>query len=479
MDKIGFDNPAGGSSEPYVHTLELSARELKSKEIEIAKKARLNKFYTDLHQTRKNAYNLDMNFLDSSKDNIKYKRSKVHNHLKKATCCATSEAFRSLPTNEHFKTGANFCKSKICATCNAILSKKRQNLLTNYLIANYENHYFYMITFTKKASGKRDFLPVLNLVKNRRAFMKRCAVKNGNGLELSEKGTPRKDKEYFNLFDFGYVGGFSNIELKISSKNDKSLHEHIHMIIVSKKRIDFNDFTPKIKRAWYKITGDSHVVNVKSIFAKIDNKFIDWSPNLPIEQKEKVFRKSISEAIKYPLKPSQANLQKLGIGFLNQFLGCKSRLYARHGELYGVKSLCMDYKDLDKLSEQDTTLFSPSTGETFDKENTEISITKQDNAKSKFYIEYPKPTLLEPKPEPIVTIYFEFQDLSKVKTFDNMQDAQIYLSRIELLFSEGNIIKSDTPAPNQNIESVAPISDGRIKIDMNIAEASFENEITL
>ena len=279
----------------------------------------------------------------------------IGNKLKK---CATYAGLRELPTGELFRIGGNYCKCKACSVCSYLVSMKRKKAILHYFQENpaaLAGRYVYHMVFTLKhdqATRSGDYTQEL------KEHFKR--LRDG-------RGTRQFWKDHVE-------GGFYSMEVignQSPNPKDKSLHIHLHVILVSPQRLEKTRFARVIRSAWVRMTGDSNQVFLERVYRLTDEgKKEFYFPGMGQEALEQAF----AESVKYTLK-LDFEYQGISPETLAGLFKPHKRFFGFFGSLYGKGIATFDHEQISELSSEKNGLFSPSTGEIFEPEQTRLLIT--------------------------------------------------------------------------------------------------------
>lgn len=279
--------------------------------------------------------------------------------------CANYAGLRELPTGELFRIGGNYCKCKACTVCSYLVSMKRKKAILNYFQENpaaLAGRYVYHMVFTLKHDETTRAGDYTQELKN---HFKR--LRDG-------RGTRQYWKDHVE-------GGFYSMEVignQSQNPNDSSLHIHLHVILVTRLKLEKTRFERVIRRAWVRMTGDSNQVFLERVYRLTDEgKKQYYYPGLGQDALEQAF----AESVKYTLK-LDFEYQGISPETLAGLFTPHKRFFGFFGSLYGKGIATFDHEQISELSSEKNGLFSPSTGEIFEPGETRLLITPFWNLRS-------------------------------------------------------------------------------------------------
>lgn len=343
------------------------------------------------------AANLSERSLDAATNNQEKQSITFENHSHKLKHCSCFMVGRELPTGEVLRVGSNNCKSRFCVVCNGRVTSKRKNSTIDHLSTNVDNYKHLhpaMLTLTIQHDKNTNNYYYIDLLLDAFRWL---------------RGYNKKSKDKWGSYIAG--GSFS---VEVTHKND-SPHIHLHVFLLGNDDLTKGDFLKWIKKKWKKKTGATQVHLTKAYYKD------EYGQKLFYNEGEAVtfFEKVVTESIKYTMKLDRKDLERMNNDVVYQIATTKRRHFGFFGCLHGKGITSGGVESLTDIEQTDTKLHSPTTGEIFQKEQTQLALTHWNNTIEK--------TTLEPITGD-TKHYYTFKDLKHVQYLGSVKEAAKSLS---------------------------------------------------
>ncbi|MEM7654529.1 MAG: hypothetical protein AAF399_00240 [Bacteroidota bacterium] len=292
--------------------------------------------------------------------------SRLSTIARKVETCGNYVGIRQIPTGECFRIGANYCKCKACAVCSYLVSANRKKAILGYFEEN-----------PQALAGKHVYHAVFTLRHNGH-------TRSGDYTEeLKAHFKSLRDSRATRSYWKDHVdGGFYSMEIvrnRSPDPSDKSLHIHLHVILVSPLALEKTRFARRMRQRWRAITGDSNQVFLERVYRMREDRTKEYyRPGQSLD----LLKDAFAESVKYTLK---LDLDFGGIEpeTLSSLFKPHKRFFGFFGKLYGKGIATFSHEQIEALETEGNEIFSPSTGEIFDSSQTRLLITPFWNLQSR------------------------------------------------------------------------------------------------